>query len=194
MAAQREVPDVPIWPEGVAGLVRTLSLGSNSPGAFVGGDEPDAEVPASRIALEGGLQRARGAGKLRGCRLNGRQRLSFKKALDRHQLLPRNHGKPALQFSYEALSHSFRWKWSKVNASEGKSAGRPAVGLPGRTRIGYLPGELGLYLDLTGLETLDFLAASTDSRWTNDTDRNCVTDWNCLAATYGGGCVNTAPA
>ena len=27
-----------------------------------------------------------------------------------------------------------------------------------RARIGYLPGELGLYLDLTGLETLDFLA------------------------------------
>jgi len=27
-----------------------------------------------------------------------------------------------------------------------------------RARVGYLPGELGLYLDLTGLETLDFLA------------------------------------
>jgi ABC-2 type transport system ATP-binding protein len=27
-----------------------------------------------------------------------------------------------------------------------------------RARIGYLPAELGLYLDLTGLETLDFLA------------------------------------
>jgi ABC-2 type transport system ATP-binding protein len=31
-------------------------------------------------------------------------------------------------------------------------------GLDARERIGYLPGELGLYLDLTGLETLDFLA------------------------------------
>ena len=31
-------------------------------------------------------------------------------------------------------------------------------GLDARARIGYLPGELGLYLDLTGLETLDFLA------------------------------------
>jgi ABC-2 type transport system ATP-binding protein len=31
-------------------------------------------------------------------------------------------------------------------------------GLAARARIGYLPGELGLYLDLTGLETLDFLA------------------------------------
>ena len=30
--------------------------------------------------------------------------------------------------------------------------------LDARARIGYLPGELGLYLDLTGLETLDFLA------------------------------------
>ena len=27
-----------------------------------------------------------------------------------------------------------------------------------RARVGYLPGELGLYLDLTGLETLDFLS------------------------------------
>ncbi len=31
-------------------------------------------------------------------------------------------------------------------------------GLEARARLGYLPGELGLYLDLTGLETLDFLA------------------------------------
>jgi len=31
-------------------------------------------------------------------------------------------------------------------------------GLAARALIGYLPGELGLYLDLTGLETLDFLA------------------------------------
>lgn len=31
-------------------------------------------------------------------------------------------------------------------------------GLNTRARVGYLPGELGLYLDLTGLETLDFLA------------------------------------
>ena len=31
-------------------------------------------------------------------------------------------------------------------------------GLEARARIGYMPGELGLYLDLTGLETLDFLA------------------------------------
>ena len=31
-------------------------------------------------------------------------------------------------------------------------------GLDARAQIGYLPGELGLYLDLTGLETLDFLA------------------------------------
>jgi ABC-2 type transport system ATP-binding protein len=31
-------------------------------------------------------------------------------------------------------------------------------GLDARARIGYLPGELGLCLDLTGLETLDFLA------------------------------------
>ena len=31
-------------------------------------------------------------------------------------------------------------------------------GLDARARIGYLPGELGLYLDLTGLETLGFLA------------------------------------
>jgi len=31
-------------------------------------------------------------------------------------------------------------------------------GLDARARLGYLPGELGLYLDLTGLETLDFLA------------------------------------
>ena len=31
-------------------------------------------------------------------------------------------------------------------------------GLDARERVGYLPGELGLYLDLTGLETLDFLA------------------------------------
>jgi ABC-2 type transport system ATP-binding protein len=33
-----------------------------------------------------------------------------------------------------------------------------AQGLDARAHIGYLPGELGLYLDLTGLETLDFLA------------------------------------
>ncbi|HWH69748.1 MAG TPA: ABC transporter ATP-binding protein [Candidatus Sulfotelmatobacter sp.] len=33
-----------------------------------------------------------------------------------------------------------------------------AEGLAARARIGYLPGELGFYLDLTGLETLDFLA------------------------------------
>lgn len=32
------------------------------------------------------------------------------------------------------------------------------AGLEARALIGYLPGELGLYLDLTGLETLDFLA------------------------------------
>jgi len=31
-------------------------------------------------------------------------------------------------------------------------------GLLARERIGYLPGEMGLYLDLTGLETLAFLA------------------------------------
>jgi ABC-2 type transport system ATP-binding protein len=31
-------------------------------------------------------------------------------------------------------------------------------GLHIRERIGYLPGEMGLYLDLTGIETLDFLA------------------------------------
>ena len=31
-------------------------------------------------------------------------------------------------------------------------------GLDARARIGYLPGELGLHPDLTGLETLDFLA------------------------------------
>lgn len=31
-------------------------------------------------------------------------------------------------------------------------------GLAARTKIGYLPGELGLYPDLTGLEVLDFLA------------------------------------
>jgi len=30
--------------------------------------------------------------------------------------------------------------------------------LDARARIGYLPGELGFYLDLTGFETLDFLA------------------------------------
>jgi ABC-2 type transport system ATP-binding protein len=30
--------------------------------------------------------------------------------------------------------------------------------LDARARIGYLPGELGLYLDLTGFETLEFLA------------------------------------
>lgn len=34
-------------------------------------------------------------------------------------------------------------------------------GLEARARVGYLPGELGLYLDLTGLETLDFLAGLT---------------------------------
>jgi ABC-2 type transport system ATP-binding protein len=33
-----------------------------------------------------------------------------------------------------------------------------AEGLAARARTGYLPGELGLYLDLTGLEVLDFLA------------------------------------
>jgi len=33
-----------------------------------------------------------------------------------------------------------------------------AQGREARARIGYLPGELGLYLDLTGQETLDFLA------------------------------------
>jgi ABC-2 type transport system ATP-binding protein len=33
-----------------------------------------------------------------------------------------------------------------------------AQGLDARAGIGYLPGELGLYLNLTGLETLDFLA------------------------------------
>jgi len=32
------------------------------------------------------------------------------------------------------------------------------AGLEARARLGYLPGELGFYLDLTGLETLDFLA------------------------------------
>jgi len=31
-------------------------------------------------------------------------------------------------------------------------------GLAARTQVGYLPGELGLYADLTGLEVLDFLA------------------------------------
>ena len=31
-------------------------------------------------------------------------------------------------------------------------------GLAARAQIGYLPGELGLYPDLTGLEILDFLA------------------------------------
>jgi ABC-2 type transport system ATP-binding protein len=31
-------------------------------------------------------------------------------------------------------------------------------GLEARARLGYMPGELGLYLDLTGQETLDFLA------------------------------------
>jgi ABC-2 type transport system ATP-binding protein len=31
-------------------------------------------------------------------------------------------------------------------------------GLAARTRVGYLPGELGIYPDLTGLEVLDFLA------------------------------------
>lgn len=31
-------------------------------------------------------------------------------------------------------------------------------GLKARAQIGYLPGELGFYLDLTGLETLDFFA------------------------------------
>ena len=31
-------------------------------------------------------------------------------------------------------------------------------GREARARLGYLPGELGLYLDLTGLETIDFLA------------------------------------
>jgi len=34
-------------------------------------------------------------------------------------------------------------------------------GLAARTRVGYLPGELGLYSDLTGLEVLDFLAGLT---------------------------------
>ena len=33
-----------------------------------------------------------------------------------------------------------------------------------RTRIGYMPGELGLYLDLTGLEVLDFLAGLSRQR------------------------------
>jgi ABC-2 type transport system ATP-binding protein len=31
-------------------------------------------------------------------------------------------------------------------------------GLSARARVGYLPGELGIYPDLTGLEALDFLA------------------------------------
>jgi ABC-2 type transport system ATP-binding protein len=31
-------------------------------------------------------------------------------------------------------------------------------GLAARARVGYLPGELGIYRDLTGLEVLDFLA------------------------------------
>src|SRR2546422_9968605 len=31
-------------------------------------------------------------------------------------------------------------------------------GLTARARVGYLPGELGIYPDLTGLEVLDFLA------------------------------------
>src|SRR5580765_5656103 len=30
--------------------------------------------------------------------------------------------------------------------------------LAARARVGYLPGELGIYPDLTGLEVLDFLA------------------------------------
>lgn len=34
--------------------------------------------------------------------------------------------------------------------------------LRARSLIGYLPGELGLYLDLTGAETLDFLAGLCD--------------------------------
>jgi ABC-2 type transport system ATP-binding protein len=33
-----------------------------------------------------------------------------------------------------------------------------AEGLAARARVGYLPGELGLYPDLTGIEVLDFLA------------------------------------
>src|SRR5438128_9700061 len=32
-------------------------------------------------------------------------------------------------------------------------------GLAARARVGYLPGELGIYPDLTGLEVLDFLAS-----------------------------------
>jgi ABC-2 type transport system ATP-binding protein len=40
-------------------------------------------------------------------------------------------------------------------------------GLKVRERIGYLPGELGWYLDLTGLETLDFLAGLNQGRPTD---------------------------
>lgn len=42
-------------------------------------------------------------------------------------------------------------------------------GLAARALVGYLPGELGVYKDLTGLETLDFLAGlrrqPVDKRW-----------------------------
>ena len=50
LAAQRELPDFSLPPEGVAGLVRTLRLGCNRLRDFVGGDEPDAKAAASRIA------------------------------------------------------------------------------------------------------------------------------------------------
>src|SRR5712675_3802770 len=37
-------------------------------------------------------------------------------------------------------------------------------GLAARARVGYLPGELGIFPDLTGLEVLDFLAGLNRQR------------------------------
>jgi ABC-2 type transport system ATP-binding protein len=43
-----------------------------------------------------------------------------------------------------------------------------------RARIGYLPGELGLYLDLTGLETRDFLAGLSPQPYDSSTRQELI--------------------
>jgi len=69
-----------------------------------------------------------------------------------------------------------------------------ADGLAARARVGYLPGELGLYPDLTASKFSISSPASTTRRWTNVVAGNCLTDWSCRSATCVASGANTAPA